>query len=194
MYATEALKHEHRNIERMMTIVQKAGNRLYAGEETPPQIFRNATDFFLDFADRCHYSKEEEIFVPALAQKGVDRDICAIDLLLSEHEQARQICRTMSVAADRFLRGDRRVKRTLVLTIRDYVNLAGSHIIREDHVVFLMADAMLPVTEQDHLLSGFQAVERAMLGADAHKHFEAMLDEMEEIAATWPSPFADSTL
>jgi hemerythrin-like domain-containing protein len=193
MLATEALKKEHRTIGRMLSVIQKAGNRLDAGQEAPPQMFRDATEFFLNFHETCHQSKEESAFFPTLEQVGVPRGFCPISVMLSEHQQARQLSRTLAMAADRFIQGDRRVRRTLILSIRDYVNLVRPHMIREDGIVFPMADLVLPMIEQQRLLSGFQATDIAVLGADDHKPFEVMLDKLERIVAAWPlsyeSPF-----
>ena len=57
-----------------------------------------------------------------------------------------------------------------------------------------MADAVLPASEQNRLLSDFEAIEDTLLGDGTHQRFEAMLNEMEEIVAAWPSPFASPSL
>ena len=188
MLATQILKSEHQSIRRMLAIVQKAGNRLDSGREVSPQLFRDATGFFQGFVDKCHYSKEEEQFVPALEQAGVHRDYCAISLVLSEHERARQLNRAMAIATDRLVIGDANVRRTLVLAVRDYVNLIQPHMIKENYLVFRLADTMLPSTEQKRLLDDFEAIEDARLGAAARQNYEALLDEMEGVVAAWEHP------
>ena len=57
-----------------------------------------------------------------------------------------------------------------------------------------MADAMLPLAEQNRLLSDSEAIEGTGLGADAHQRFEAMLDEMEKTVAAWEQPIASPSL
>jgi hemerythrin-like domain-containing protein len=77
-----------------------------------------------------------------------------------------------------------------VLAVRSYVNLVQPHIVRENSIVFPMADAMLPATEHDRLLGDFDVIETTLLGERRRQHFEAMLDEMEALVAAWPSPLA----
>lgn len=187
--ATEALNSDHRNIGRMLTVLQRAGNRLAAGEEAPLELFRDATDFFLTFSDTCHYGKEEAAFLPVLEQAGIPKGACPISLILNEHEQARQLNRTLAVTADRLIQGERRVRRTLVLIVRDYVNLVRPHIIREDNIVFPLADVVLPTAAHKRLLADFEAIEAAKLGSVANGRFEVTLDKMEKIVAAWPLPW-----
>jgi hemerythrin-like domain-containing protein len=62
--ATEALKADHRVIERVSGVLEK----LMQSPAVPLEVWEKAVDFIRHFADRCHHLKEEEILFPALEE------------------------------------------------------------------------------------------------------------------------------
>ncbi len=61
MKATEILMEEHRVIERVLTSLEIASNRLSLGQAIPADFFLKAADFIKGFADGCHHKKEEGV-------------------------------------------------------------------------------------------------------------------------------------
>lgn len=74
-----------------------------------------------------------------------------------------------------------------MLAVRSYVNLLWSHILREDHLLFVAADDLLPVTEQQ-ALSACARIEGTLMNAAARTHYDALLITMESAAAAWVLP------
>jgi hemerythrin-like domain-containing protein len=92
MKATEILMDEHRVIERVLTALERAAERLEQGGKLDPGFFVDATDFIRGFADGCHHQKEEGVLFKAMTAAGMPTDqgpIAVIALNTSRRENTR---------------------------------------------------------------------------------------------------------
>jgi hemerythrin-like domain-containing protein len=185
MKATEDLKSDHRGIERMLVIAEKAAQGLNAGKNIPPQVFTDAVDFLRNFADKCHHGKEETELFPAMEKAGIPRQGGPIAVMLADHDQGRAYIRAMADTSARYAAGDATAKAPLAAAVTGYVQLLRGHISKEDNILFPMADSVLPKAEQARLATAFDAIEANVMGPGVHEHYHALLDALEKQAATW---------
>ena len=185
MSATNVLKDEHRGVERMLAIVEAAAARLDAGRDVPPDLFLNAVDFFRGFTDGCHHAKEEAKLFPALEQRGVPKVGGPIGMMLIEHEQGRAFVRALAEAAGRYARGDQSAAPVLIQNGRGYVALLRQHIMKEDNILFMLADRVLSEADQQQLVEDFEIIERDKTGPGEHERYHRMLDQLEQAVADW---------
>jgi hemerythrin-like domain-containing protein len=183
--ATDDLKSEHRGIERMLNIAEKAAQALVVGRSVPAQAFVDMVDFLRNFADKCHHGKEETELFPAMEKAGVPRQGGPIAVMLAEHDQGRAFIRAMADAGERYSKGDASAKAPLAAAINGYVQLLRSHIFKEDNILFPMADSVVPTAEQARLVTAFDDIEANVMGPGVHERYHALLDEMEKQAAGW---------
>jgi len=169
----------------MLRVVDAATRRLENGGDVPPEVFQKATDFLRGFADRCHHAKEEGELFPALEQSGLPSEGGPVGVMLYEHEEGRGYIRRLVAAADRFAQGDTQAKGELIAAGRGYIQLLSTHILKEDTILFPMADSLLPPEEQDRLVQAFEEIERTRLGPGVHEQYHHMLDELEKQTASW---------
>lgn len=95
------------------------------------------------FADACHHGKEEDLLFPALQEQGLPRDSGPIAVMLDEHRLGRQFAATMADNLDAAREGDADAWNRLERAGRDYVGLIRGHILKEDNVLFGMADQLV---------------------------------------------------
>lgn len=183
MNPTTVLKEEHRAVERVLRVLNRAADRLDEGKEVPPAVFEDSLDFLRNFADKCHHGKEEQLLFPALEKAGVSRDRGPIGVMLVEHEQGRQYLQAMADALDEYRRGNPGARATLAENARAYAALLAQHIQKEDHVLFPMADRVLADEEKENLVEGFDRVEKEHIGPGVHERYHHMIDQLEEEAA-----------
>jgi hemerythrin-like domain-containing protein len=169
----------------MLTVAEKAAQRLAAGKEVSPQVFTDTVDFLRNFADKCHHGKEENQLFPAMEKAGIPRQGGPIGVMLVEHDQGRAFIRSMDEAGQRYASGDAAARAPLAAAVRGYVELLRGHIYKEDTILFPMADSVLPASEQARLGKAFEDVEANVMGPGVHERYHAMLDEMEKVAAGW---------
>ncbi len=170
---TEALKREHRLIERLLRVLERASRRLEGGEQVPPELFKKSLEFIRTFADRCHHGKEEELLFPLLERRGVPKEGGPIGVMLSEHEEGRGLVRGLAEA----ISSEAREK--IIQSARSYIQLLSQHIQKEDDVLFPMADHLLSESEQRELLERFEGIERERIGEGVHERFEQLILELE---------------
>ncbi len=162
-------------------MLEAAVKRLEAGEEVPRDLFSRAADFFSTFADRCHHAKEEDLLFPRLESRGMPREGGPIAVMLEEHQQGRAYVRAIAQAGERYAGGDTSATQALIQNARGYVGLLRQHIVKEDSVLFNMADSLLSQADQDELVEGFERVEEERLGPGVHERYHALIAELKEV-------------
>jgi hemerythrin-like domain-containing protein len=180
MKATEELKKEHRGIELMLRILTALSEAQGRGEPLPAAHMNGIMDFLTIFVDKCHHGKEEEFLFPALEAAGVPREGGPIGVMLSEHEQGRQLVAQLKGFVAGYQSGDQQAAAGIHGTVKDYVDLLNQHIAKEDNVLFPMADAKLDAARDRALFEDFERLERERIGAGKHEGFHALLDQLQD--------------
>ena len=95
------------------------------------------------FADACHHGKEEDLLFTTLEEHGMPRDAGPIAVMLYEHRLGREHVAAMVAALPGARRAEEGAVPRLVNAGRSYVELIRNHILKEDNVLFDMADQMV---------------------------------------------------
>jgi len=178
MLPTEDLMSEHRVIERMLGIVDKACDRIENGQEVEQELFVGAADFFKNFADKCHHSKEEKLLFEKMQERGVSGEVGPIAVMLREHQDGRAHVRRMAeLSASKM---SKKTKDGLVKASKSYVDLLSKHIQKEDNILYPMANQILTKDDQEELLKGFEEVEEKVMGQGVHERYHHMIEEWEK--------------
>jgi hemerythrin-like domain-containing protein len=69
-----------------------------------------------------------------------------------------------------------------VQNARGYAALLRQHIEKENFVLFPMADQVIPLSEHDHVLEGFEHVEHEETGEGVHEKYLALAEKLEKEA------------
>jgi hemerythrin-like domain-containing protein len=181
--ASDELMQEHRIIERVLDALETAAGHLESGHPVRPEFFLEAADFIAGFADGCHHKKEEGVLFGAMIESGLPRFDGPLDMFLDEHVQGRAFTRGMRDAARQLEAGDAGARAAVISNARRYVALLRDHIIKEDEMLFRMADEMFSAERQRSVLRDFERVEREDVGPMAHKKFHALAEKLEREAA-----------
>jgi hemerythrin-like domain-containing protein len=140
--ATSRLREEHQLIlgvaEGMERLVREA-----ADDRWDLDAFADCVTFIRLFADACHHGKEEDLLFPELEKSGMPHEEGPIAVMLHEHQQGRAFARRMADALPDARKGDAEARATLRHAAGGYVDLIRGHIMKEDHVLFQMADQMV---------------------------------------------------
>ncbi len=177
---SDILSDEHRVIEQVLECLERMADDCRRHGILDAQAAKDATDFFRNFADRCHHGKEESHFFPAMEAKGFSRDEGPTGVMLREHDQGRACVRGMDEAIDAAAAGDAAAQRRFVEHATHYVDLLREHIQKEDHCLFAMANQVFSDSDQRELLSAFSRVEADDMGAGTHEKFLALANALAE--------------
>ena len=181
--ASDELMQEHRLIERVLDALETATRHLENGQAVRAEFFIDAAAFIAGFADGCHHKKEEGVLFGAMIESGLPRSDGPLDMFLEEHVLGRALTRGMRDAARQLQGGDAGARAALISNARRYVALLRDHIIKEDEMLFPMADEMFSSEQQRSVLRDFERVQRDDVGAVAHENFRALAERLEREAA-----------
>jgi hemerythrin-like domain-containing protein len=179
MKATQQLRDEHEDIKLLLSIVERVINKLNNAEVLDIKYMEKIIDFIKGFADKCHHGKEEDVLFPALIKKGMSKDIGPIAVMLKEHQQGRVFVNALSKAFDDFKNGTSKALHEIVENALNYVNLLRSHIIKENDVLFMMADKLLSEIEQNEIAESFEKIEIEKIGLGKHLEYKNLLENLK---------------
>jgi len=184
MEATDILMGEHRIIERVIAAIEIAASALEQGKAVRPEFFLQAADFIKNFADGSHHQKEEGVLFEAMIQNGMSAEGGPVGVMLYEHEQGRAFTRAMRTAAQAVKEGRLEESLSIVQNAMGYAKLLRQHILKEDRVLYPMAEQLLPVDRQHHMLEEFNQVDHTETGEDVHEKYLALADALVKEAAS----------
>ena len=180
MTPTELLRGEHRIIERVLAVLQRAADRLEKGEQVDPAIFEQAIDFIRNFADRYHHAKEEEGLFTTMQVHGVPRNGGPIGVMLMEHEEGRAHVRGMAEALEDYPVGNGVASDALTRHARGYADLLQAHIYKEDNILYPIGERVLSAKAQQGLMEEFQTLERRVLSPQDRQRYLEMVERLEK--------------
>ena len=107
--------------------------------------------------------------------------------MLQEHELGRRYTRTMRSAAEKWADGDESARQQVVENALGYVALLRQHIMKEDKILFPMADRAIPTDEHPVVLAGFEQVEHEETGESVHEKYLALAERLRGEAFRLPA-------
>ena len=181
MVATEALKKDHRVIERVIGVLEKVAKKIDNGEEVSADVLKIAADFIRNFADNYHHGKEEDLLFKRMADRGFPVEGGPIGMMLVEHDEGRGYAKAMAEGAEKYAGGDAGAKKIFSENAKNYGDLLSQHIQKEDGILYMMANNLIKEDEQQELLNIFNIVEIEKLGEGGRQRYVDLVDELEKL-------------
>lgn len=174
----EFLVFEHEMIERALEVLKHELEVLPAQE---PDLFiiQRAVDFLLQFGDRIHNKKEEDVLFPLMVKRGIPAD-GPIRVMLSEHESERRILAALfndiPLVPDMNVKERQRIKQAGI----DYIDIRANHIWKENDVLFKMGLKIFSDSDGQRLVKAFEDINTEVYGPESQKQYDQMLAEVEK--------------
>lgn len=181
MKPTEALKQDHRVIERLIAVLENACDELQEGKQVPTEVFEKALDFIRNFADSCHHGKEESNLFPTLERLGIPKEGGPIGVMLFEHEQGRSYVKGLAAALEKYKAGDEDARLEIIANALGYAQTLRDHIFKEDNILFRLADGALSERDEQALMESFERVEKERIGEGKHQEYVRLVEELESV-------------
>lgn len=159
MQATDVLYEEHRVIMKVLECLQKIVDEAEQNGKLNAESAQTALDFFKNFADGCHHSKEEARLFIVMQENGIPRQGGPIGVMLMEHDDGRSFVRGMAREIAKAAAGDATALQSFSQNAGDFIHLLSAHISKEDQVLFPMAGQILNEHAATDLMNDFRQIE-----------------------------------
>ena len=170
---------EHEMIERAMAVFKECLENLDASAKDPVQMTR-AMDFLLEFGDKIHNRKEEELLFPHMESKGIPTKGGPLGVMLMEHQAERDLLGSMIMQAKGLKYAPEAEKNDYRNKGLEYLKIRAEHIWKENDVLFKMGNKVTGDEDNTELLEGFARIDKEAYGDTAREKFLQMLKEVEE--------------
>lgn len=167
-FPTDRLMAEHRNIERMLDVVEEMCLRLKSGKAVAAADQADSVTFIRDYADKLHHGKEEDILFGAMEAAGFPRNGGPTGVMIMEHEQGRGYVGAMAAGKDFAVNG------------LSYVGLLRQHIRKEDECLYPMANERLTPEQQKAMDAAFRQVDEVKIGPARIAELLGILERLEK--------------
>jgi len=176
MQARGPLMIEHRLIERMLSIIEKALSKIESEHNVDPVFIDIAVDFIRMYADRTHHGKEEDILFRELNNKPLtDKDRQIMKELIEEHVFGRQTTKALVEANTRYRNGDNTALNEIAAKLKILTNFYPKHIEKEDKMFFPSSRNYFSEEEDQSMLVEFWEFDRKMI----HEKYKPVVEGLE---------------
>lgn len=172
----EVLMAEHRIIESVLDSLAARAESAREGVDIDRRSIRSFAEFFVEFADRCHHGKEEDLLFVALHRHGMSRDSGPVAVMFAEHEAGRGHVRTIAEIGRGRGPLSKVERERFASQAHAFAVLLGNHIAKEDHVLYPMALRLIPQEALDEMAETFERFERD--GAERRERLLALAREL----------------
>lgn len=181
------LLEEHRKIGLILDGLEAVAQAAAAGAFTNAALVREILWFLREFTDGRHHAKEEELLFPVLELMGLSREAGPTHGMRLEHVQGRKLVALLADMTAVDVDAREPDWQEIALAALAYVRLLRSHIQKENHCLFALADELLGQEEKAALAGAFLRVDREW--TEAHGA-EGDLRVEELLRAFNPLPYA----
>jgi hemerythrin-like domain-containing protein len=133
-YIVEILRQEHRNIEKVLRVLERELNVFDHGDRPNYEVVLAAIEYFKDYPDSCHHPKEDVIFAKLKARDATAT--AKIGDLEAEHREEAKRLRRVAQAVESVLNDQDLMRTTVTDVIRDFIEHERRHMAMEERVVF----------------------------------------------------------
>jgi hemerythrin-like domain-containing protein len=130
----EILRQEHRNIEKLLRVIEQELDVFDRGERPDYEVFGAIIEFFKNYPDSCHHPKEDIIYAK-FKERNPDRAASIADLE-AEHREGAVRLRRVAQAIDAVLNDQELLRENVDRIVRDFVDNERKHMALEEGMIF----------------------------------------------------------
>lgn len=179
----EILRSEHEALQALLSVLDDMAKRLAANQLVPREDLNDAMMVVVEYADRCHCTKEELVLFPILATASPKAGAEITRRMAEEHRGLRRLVRGIQEILPRgSMTTSARVELGRILA--SYVQLLRDHIRIEEELLFPEVDRSIPRPDRARILREFERVEREEVGWGMHAAYHSIIHRLGEAYGT----------
>jgi len=172
--AIEILMTEHRLIEQVLGSLETYVVGIEQGLPPERATLADYAAFFRGFADSCHHGKEEDLLFQRMLERGFPRESGPLAVMVHEHVLGRArvaALRGLGEAEGPFAPVEVELA---VENASAFIALLRAHILKEDGILYPMAERLLTAPELDALETDFERLEKTMRADGSFDRFHGL--------------------
>lgn len=181
------LRFEHDAIQVLLSVLDGMAHRLRVNEAVPREDLDDAMTVVVEFADRCHHAKEEQVVFPALRKASPEIGADIARRLTSDHQAFRKLVRAMRDLCPK-ARTRKSARVQLAKYFSTYIRVLREHIRIEEEQLLPEVDRSLAPAQRAEFAERFDRVEAEEIGWGMHEAYHAMIHRLAESYAPAPTP------
>lgn len=174
----DMLRAEHRNIAKLLAILERQVDRMEAGERPDFDLVETIVDYFLDFPEAAHHPKEDIVYA-AVEAGDPDAAIAAMDLD-KDHEEVTAQLKQFAHAVENVLMEATVPRETFILAARAFIDEQRRHMRMEEEEFFPAALKALSEDDWAQIRDKLPSEKDALFGGEVAQRYQ---DLSEQIAA-----------
>lgn len=146
MTITDGLRGEHLVLKLAVEVLERAGHLLSRREPVDLAACAELVALVWQYAEREHLTKEESVLLPALLGAGLPSQSGPVAVMLFEHVRGRELlAQLLRACADLEKVAARDAFASAAV---EYAQLFSAHMVKEDSVLFPLADRLISAERQ----------------------------------------------
>ncbi len=170
---------EHEMIERAMAVLKTCLEQVEDGAYDRIRMSRSI-DFLLEFGDKLHNKKEEDLLFPLMGKRGIPVEGGPIGVMLQEHEAERALLKKMLSELPGLSGAPMESRLRFKSEGFNYLKIRSEHIWKENDVLYPMGRKVFQEKDNGFLLDGFSRIDTETYGEEAKNRYAQMLEEAEK--------------
>lgn len=161
MQTIDRLMEEHREIERVIDALLEWAAACGDGDANAEADAGDFATWFSEFADAHHHGKEEQLLFVAMVEAGMPRNGGPIAVMLREHDIGRDQVAILRDAAGHAMPWPNALRADVADAADRFADLLRPHIMKEDQILYRMAEQVLSPEQKTALDAACAAFEVA---------------------------------
>ena len=175
--AIQNLETDHSHILRLIDVME----HITLTVDPDPVHLVWIVELIREFADGLHHAKEEFLLFPLMVEKGYSAEKGPVAVMLYEHKLGRHFVNEMAAGIVKIQEGDAGAVKDVYANMLGYADLLKNHIMKENNVLFPMADNVITDADKEALLHAFAEIDDAKRPGKKSRDFIIRIDTLAGI-------------
>ncbi len=175
------LRLDHRNMSRLLDIVESQMLKVDAGGEPDIELLRDIMIYMTTYSDTIHHPREDLVYAEMKAAGGNVAD--GLEHVQEDHEEIATFGESLRNDIDAMMAGTAVTRDHVLHDMIDYVHRLRRHMAWEEEDLFMRADAMLEEAPRSVELGSLEGSD-PVFGATSAGAFDNLLHHLQDA----PSP------
>ena len=180
MKPTEKLIQEHIVINLMLSIMLIISESIKANKVFYTNDVEKIVDFFLNYVDKHHRSKEENVFYPGLITVQSTIVHYPINSILEEHLTGKRYLNEIICCVENCKIGNTFSCERIADCMKNYVQLIENHIQNEENTLFPFANAAMCDNTQKQISEQFILIDKEFAALGESEKYDKLLSQMTD--------------